>query len=94
MTNFTIDGKQIVWTDGSGVTHQAIGATIHPRVRLLWTRCERQDIPGNTAWLRRSEDKITCRACLKKASPYGDMCMSPELCGPKGYCPRDQCCGN
>jgi hypothetical protein len=29
-----------------------------------------------------------------ESRPYGHMCMSPELCAGKGYCPRDPTCGD
>jgi len=52
-----------VWTDRAGVTHKAVGADVHPGIRLLWTACERQDIPADAAWIQRDEDKVTCDGC-------------------------------
>lgn len=34
------------------------------------------------------------RKTLKAKSPYGEMCMTPDLCAGKGYCPRDPACGD
>ena len=70
-THFSTDklGRPVgaVWTDKSGITHRAVGATIHPGIRLMWTVCEQSDIPANGAWMERAgEDCINCPACAQK----------------------------
>jgi hypothetical protein len=58
-----IDGRPIHWTDADGVVHRCEGADIHPGIRLLWTRCER-DVPADSAYLPATGDKVTCTRCL------------------------------
>jgi hypothetical protein len=60
-----------VWRDDDNVVHRAIGAEVHRGVRLLWTACERKDIPANEAWLMREGDVINCEKCLEKEQEYG-----------------------
>ena len=55
-----------VWIDKNGVMHRAVGADVHPNIRLLWTACEQQDIPANSAWIQRPEDKVTCYECRSR----------------------------
>lgn len=30
----------------------------------------------------------------KSNAPYGEMCLDPQACSEKGYCPRDPTCGD
>lgn len=53
-----------VWQDKAGVVHRAVGAEVHRGIRLMWTACEKMDIPANAAWLQRPQDVVTCGACL------------------------------
>lgn len=56
------------WQDKAGVIHRAAGAFVHPGIRLLWTLCEKHDIPANGAWLMEPGDEITCPECIAKAT--------------------------
>lgn len=65
----------IVWRDRSGILHACDGAEIHPGIRLLWTACATAkavgepgslDVPADTAWKQRPQDKINCVNCLAK----------------------------
>lgn len=69
----TEGGSQIVWRDRAGALHACEGATVHPGIRLIWTRCATGapsvrpgslDVPANGAWKQRLEDKIDCAGCL------------------------------
>lgn len=62
----TINGKEIRWSDKRGLVHVAVGADVHPGVRLLWTLCDR-DVPANTAWLlERGMAHEMCMICAKR----------------------------
>lgn len=37
-------------------------------------------------------DAAMLRQVLKGYSPYPTMCLAPELCALKGYCPREIAC--
>ena len=58
--------RPAVWRDRAGVMHRAVGSYVHRDVpRLLWTLCGQKDVPANAAWLQNSEDRVTCKKCLK-----------------------------
>lgn len=38
--------------------------------------------------------RIIQRWVKKQSSPYGSMCMDPDLCAGKDSCPRDPTCGD
>lgn len=59
----TINTRKIRWIDGSGAMHAVEGSEVHPGIRLLWTKCEK-DVPANTAFL--SEEPVTCDTCKAK----------------------------
>lgn len=58
------EGRNVVWSFREGATvHLCEGATIHPGIFLLWTRCRKHDVPAGSGWLKRQHDVITCEAC-------------------------------
>ena len=60
---------QVVWTDGRGTTHWAVGDYLVPNVRgtfVLWTACASADVPANGAWKKRSTDTVTCANCIRQ----------------------------
>jgi hypothetical protein len=59
-----IDGRPFVWRDAGGRLHRCVGADIHPGIRLVWTACEKHDVPANGSWLLRAEDRVGCPRCL------------------------------
>lgn len=59
----TINGRPIFWTDKAGVIHRCEGADVHPGIRLIWTKCER-DVPANRAFNPGDGDAVTCPECL------------------------------
>ena len=61
----TGDKRVAVWRDKSGVLHRAVGAEVHQDIRLMWTACEKMDIPANGAWLQIVGDHITCPDCAE-----------------------------
>jgi hypothetical protein len=65
----TGDMRQAVWRDKSGVMHRAFGAYVLRHVRLMWTACEKKDIPANGAWLAIPGDTVTCEACRAGLAP-------------------------
>ncbi len=60
-----------IWKDDDNVIHRAVGAEVHRGVRLMWTACEKKDIPANEAWLQREGEAILCDACLEEEKSYG-----------------------
>ncbi len=60
----TGDRRLAVWRDKAGVMHRAVGAYVHRDIRLLWTACEKKDIPANGAWLQNPGDNVTCLKCV------------------------------
>lgn len=67
----TGDMQQAVWRpiDG-GVTHRAVGSYVHRDIRLMWTACEKHDIPAGEAWLKTSKDAVDCLACISKSVSF------------------------
>jgi|GEM_PF-6763183 len=77
-----IDGKEIRWTDATGVVHIVEGADVHSDVRLLWTLCLR-DVPANTVWLLEPGDAHeVCAICQQRAS------LPPEASNAADSIPR------
>ena len=60
----TRDMQPAVWRDKAGMLHRAVGANVVRGIRLLWTACEKKDIPANAAWLQAQGDNVTCAECL------------------------------
>ena len=52
-----------VWRDKLLVVHRVVGADVQDGIRLLWTACEKKDVPANAAWLQRVGDYVTCAGC-------------------------------
>ena len=65
----THDMRPAVWQDKAGVMHSAVGAKISSWefLRLMWTLCQKKDIPANGAWLQNPGDTVTCPECTSKA---------------------------
>ncbi len=57
-----------VWRDKTGIMHRAVGACMHRDLRLMWTACEKMDIPANAAWLQNPGDVVTCQEGCEKAA--------------------------
>ena len=57
-----------VWDNpADSIVHRAVGATIHPGIRLMWTACGQLDIPAGAAYLDRDpESHVTCPECRKQ----------------------------
>ena len=68
-----INGRRFVWRDRLGVLHAGEGSDFHRTVRLLWTKCGKRDIPANSAWLQRLEDRVDCPECLAVILPPPDI---------------------
>jgi hypothetical protein len=60
----THDLRPAVWRDKAGIMHQAVGAYVQRGIRLMWTACEKKDIPANSAWLQNPGDIVTCPKCV------------------------------
>ena len=56
------------WDNPSdSIVHRAVGDTIHPGIRLMWTACGQLDIPAGEAYLDRDpEGHVTCPECRKQ----------------------------
>jgi phenylpropionate dioxygenase-like ring-hydroxylating dioxygenase large terminal subunit len=61
----TLNDRLILWTDAKGVTHCVEGTDVHPGVRLLWTKCER-DVPAGKAFLPGDGQAVDCPTCLAR----------------------------
>ena len=65
----TYDMRPAVWRDKAGIMHRAVGAYVQRGIRLLWTACEKKDIPANGAWLQNPGDYVTCSECIARPAP-------------------------
>lgn len=54
---------QIMLYERAGVRHVAVGNEVHPGITLLWTLCEKHDVPANSAFISASE-RPSCPHCL------------------------------
>lgn len=65
--------KAMIWQDKKGITHGVTGAKIvRDEPIILWTKCERKDVPANKAWFKRPIDFIDCEYC-KAVEQTGEM---------------------
>ena len=55
--------RPAVWRDTVSIVHRAVGSEVHRGVRLMWTACQKKDIPANAAWLQNPGDIVTCGGC-------------------------------
>ena len=55
--------RPAVWRDKNDTMHRAVGSEVHRGIRLMWTACQKKDIPANKAWLQNQGDAVTCEEC-------------------------------
>jgi hypothetical protein len=58
----TKEKKPMRW-ERNGVMHEAMGDWVHQGIYLVWTKCEKHDVPANGAWY--GADEVTCEDCKK-----------------------------
>lgn len=69
-------GKRVaVWRDKSSIMHRAVGAYVingFEKVFLVWTACQKKDIPANAAWLQDVGDHVTCEECQRAEAIFAE----------------------
>lgn len=65
--------RPAVWRDRAGVLHRAIGAQMIPRNHdtfIMWTACQKKDVPAGQAWLQNVGDHVTCEGCRQAEAVF------------------------
>lgn len=83
---------------GSGPAQTALAmlayATEDDKVALEYYQRYKAEVVARLPSSWRIPVSAVRRWVAKQSSPYGSMCVDPELCKGKGYCPRDPTCGD